>query len=215
MSARDRILSRLRANVGATNLGARPTSTDRRHMLPLPEMDPDERLAHFVSEAEQLGCFVYQMDANEAIEQIMDLLDGDRSVLSWADDHLPLDNLHTALDSLGVSIAEPDDGNIRVGITGLTAALAATGSLVLESGAGRPRSASLLPDRHIALMTPVQLHTDLEDWQVAQKASAYPAFRGASNTVIVTGPSKTADIGHQLVKGAHGPRELHILILRS
>ena len=81
------------------------------------------------------------------------------------------------LDSLGVSVAEPNDGDVRVGITGATAALAATGSLVLESGAGRPRSASLLPDVHIALMTADQLHNDLEDWQLAQQASGYPAFR--------------------------------------
>lgn len=184
-------------------------------MLPLPEMDADERLAHFISEAEQLGCAIYHADANEAIEQIMDLLNGDRSVLSWADDHLPLDGLHDMLAGLGVTVAEANDGDVRVGITGVTAALAATGSLVLESGGGRPRSASLLPDRHIALMMADQLYTDLESWQAAQKADGYPAFRGTSNTVIVTGPSKTADIGHELVKGAHGPRELHIVILRS
>ena len=40
-----------------------------------------------------------------------------------------------------------------------------------------------------------------------------PAFKRSSNDVIVTGPSKTADIGHQLVKGAQGPRELQILDL--
>lgn len=212
MSARDRILSRLRqAQAPFADL---ELASERRAMLPLPEMDADERLALFIREAELLGSFVYQVDENEAIEQIMDLLDGDGSVLSWADDHLPMAGLSAMLASLGVSTAEPDDGDIRVGITGATAALAATGSLVLESGAGRPRSASLLPDRHIALMTADQLHSDLEDWQAAQAASGYPAFREASNTVIVTGPSKTADIGHELVKGAHGPRELHILVLR-
>lgn len=220
MSARDRILSRLRraqAQGSPHPLSPSPIKREgeeRRRMLPLPEMDAEQRLARFISEAEQLGCTIYQVDANEAIEQIMDLLDGDRSALSWADDHLPLDGLQAMLNSLGVDIAAHDDGDARVGITGISAALAATGSLVLESGAGRPRGASLLPDRHIALMTADQLLTDLEDWQAAQKAQGYPAFRDASNTVIVTGPSKTADIGHQLVKGAHGPRELHILILR-
>ena len=99
-------------------------------------------------------------------------------------------------------------------ITGVSTALAATGSLVLESGAGRYRSSSLLPDLHIALMTPERLLPDLEGWQEAQQARGYPAFRESSNTVIVTGPSKTADIGQQLIKGAHGPREVHIFVLR-
>ena len=84
----------------------------------------------------------------------------------------------------------------------------------LESGAGRYRSNSLLPDRHIALMTPEQLLADLQSWQEAQRARGYPAFRESSNIVIVTGPSKTADIGRQRVKGAPASRKLHVLILR-
>ena len=185
----------------------------RRRMLPLPELSADDRLALFTREAEALGCVVRRVSRSEALEQIMDLLAGDKSVLSWAAGELPYLGLHDLLASLGVKVAQPDDGEVRVGITGATAALAATGSLVLESGAGRPRSASLLPDRHIALLTADQLLDDLETWQAAQAARGYPAFTQASNTVIVSGPSKTADIGHQLVKGAHGPRELHILVL--
>ena len=182
-------------------------------MLPLPDMNADERLDLFSREAEALGCVVYRISRSDALEQIMELIDGDMSVLSWAEAELPYAGLHDLLAKLDVAIARPDDRAARVGITGVSAALAATGSLVLESGAGRPRSASLLPDRHIALMTADQLLDDLESWQASQAARGYPAFKQASNTVIVTGPSKTADIGHQLVKGAHGPRELHILIL--
>ena len=84
----------------------------------------------------------------------------------------------------------------------------------LESGAGRYRNRSLLPDRHIALMMPEQLLADLESWQVAQRARGYPAFRESSNTVIATGPSKTADIGRQRVKDAPASRKLHVLIPR-
>lgn len=182
-------------------------------MLPLPDLSAEERLDLFTREAEALGCVVHRMSRSEALEQIMDLLDGDKSALSWAEGEMPYAGLHDLLAELDVSIARDDDGAVRVGITGVSAALAATGSLVLESGAGRPRSASLLPDRHIALMTADQLLDDLESWQASQATLDYPAFKQASNTVIVTGPSKTADIGHQLVKGAHGPRELHILIL--
>ena len=182
-------------------------------MLPLPELSADGRLDLFTREAEALGCVVHRLSRSEALEQIMDLLDGEKSVLSWAEGELPYPGLHELLTKLDVAVAPPDDGAARVGITGVSAALAATGSLVLESGAGRPRSASLLPDRHIALLTADQLLDDLESWQASQAALGYPAFKQASNTVIVSGPSKTADIGHQLVKGAHGPRELHILIL--
>ena len=213
MSARDRILGRLRAaQQPFTDLAP---IVEPRRVVPAEDMETDERLAQFVREAEALGCFVYQVSQNEAIEQMMDLLDGDDAVLAWDDEHLPMPGARGMLESLGVRIGAHDDGDVRVGITGISAALAATGSLVLESGAGRYRSSSLLPDLHIALMRPEQLLADLESWEAAQKARGYPAFREASNTVIVTGPSKTADIGHQLVKGAHGPREVHIFVLSA
>jgi len=213
MPARERILSRLRQ--------ARPPFadlapiTERRRMIPPQEMTTSARLKQFSENAQALGCFVYEVDRSEAIEQIMELLDGDKSVLSWDEAHLPLPDLHSLLASLGVSVAPHKSEEARVGVTGASAALAATGSLVLESGAGRYRSASLLPDLHIALMRADQILPDLESWAALQEQRDHAAFRKASNTVIVSGPSKTADIGHQLVKGAHGPRELHILILPS
>ena len=211
MSARERILGRLR--------GAQPPFSElapiaeRRNMVPPQALNADERLAQFTTAAESLGCFVYQLDENSAIEQIMELLAGDDAVLSWDELHLPMPGLHGMLASLGVGIAPHADGDARVGITAVSAALAATGSLVLESGAGRHRATSLLPDLHIALMRADQILPDLETWTAAQAGQGNPAFKRSSNTVIVTGPSKTADIGHQLVKGAHGPRELHILVL--
>ena len=213
MSARENILKRLRA--AQKPFTAVTPIEERRHVVPLPALDAAERCAQFMREARQLGCFVYEVSQNEALEQVMDLLAGDTTVMAWQAEQLPMPDLPALLATLGVTIGRPDDGEIRVGLTGVSAALAATGSLVLESGAGRYRGASLLPDLHIALLKPEQILPDLETWQAEQQQRGYPAFTRASNTVIVTGPSKTADIGHELVKGAHGPRELHIMLLRE
>ena len=213
MAARERILGKLRQ--------ARPDLDEvrkieaRRHMVPLQNLSADERIEQFASEAEKLGCAVYQMNHSHAIEQIMELIGGDKSILSWDENQLPLSGLHKTLGTLGVTVGQYDDGELRIGITGVNAALAATGSLVLESGAGRYRTTSLLPDLHIALLKPQQILPDLESWQQAQQAQGYPAFTQSSNTAIVSGPSKTADIAQQLVKGAHGPREVHIIILNQ
>ena len=211
MNARERILSNLR-HAQQPFLAAQPIP-DRRSMIPMAEMSTSEQLRRFISEAETLGCVVYQVSPNEAVEQIMDLIDGDKTISSWDEAALPIDGLHGMLASLGVTVGEHNDGETRLGITGVTAALAATGSLVVESGAGRYRSASLLPDVHIALMRAEQILPNLESWQAAQRQVGYPAFTQASNTTVISGPSKTADIAHQLVKGAHGPREVHVMIL--
>ena len=211
MNARDRILGKLR-RAQAPFADVAPI-VERRRMIPLGDLTPESQLEHFIAEAQAQGCLVYQLDANSAIEQMMEIIAGDDAVLSWDEIELPLEGLHGMLKALDVGIAAPDDGGARVGVTGVTAALAATGSLVLEGGAGRYRGASLLPDVHIALMRAEQLLPDLETWQQLQQRDGYPAFTSASSTTMVTGPSKTADIGHQLVKGAHGPRELHIVIL--
>jgi len=214
MTARDKILNKLRkAQQPFTHI---PPIENRRHMVPMPsDSSQAELLERFVKEAELLTCYVYQLDQNSAFEQIMELIGDEKSVLSWADEHIPIDGLHDKLTSIGVSIAKHDDGGVQVGITGVTSALATTGSLVLSSGAGRYRTTSLLPDRHIAVMTPDQLVPDFETWQQLQAEQGYPAFRQSSNTTIVTGPSKTADIGQELIKGAHGPREVHIIILKD
>ncbi|MEZ4518784.1 MAG: lactate utilization protein [Chloroflexota bacterium] len=102
---------------------------------------------------------------------------------------------------------------MRVGLTGADAGLAATGSLVLQSGSGRYRAASLLPPLHIAVLTADRIVPDLENWWTQQRAAGLDQVRQRSNIVVITGPSRTADIAMQLVMGMHGPRELHLILL--
>lgn len=211
MGARNHILNKLRqAQQPFTD---RPPIENRRHMVPETDLSQDEMLAQFSAEAKKIGCYVYQLNRSDAFEQIMDLIGDDKSILSWDEEHIPFDGLHKKLEATGISIAQYNDGQVRAGVTGVSSAFAATGSLVLLSGAGRYRTASLLPDLHIAILTPDQMMLDFETWQQAQQKQGYPAFTQSSNTTIITGPSKTADIAQELIKGAHGPREVHIIIL--
>ncbi len=211
MSAREQILGKLR-QARQPFVDVQPIQ-DRQPMIPMAGLSAADQLRSFISEAETLGCVVYQVSPNEAVEQIMDLIDGDKTISSWDEEALPIAGLHGMLESLGVAVGAHQDSDTRLGITGVTAALAATGSLIVESGAGRYRSTSLLSDVHIALMRAEQILPDLESWQEAQRRAGYPAFTRSSNTTVISGPSKTADIAHQLVKGAHGPREVHVMIL--
>lgn len=92
------------------------------------------------------------------------------------------------------------------GITGVEAALAETGSVVVTTGAGKSRWVSLLPPLHVALV-PVSIFVpDLFTWK-EQRPENFP-----SQLVVVSGPSKTADIEQTLVVGVHGPKRFVAIV---
>lgn len=96
-----------------------------------------------------------------------------------------------------------------VGLSGADAALAETGSVVVSSGPGKSRLATLLPPVHVALVSTAQLATDIFTWTAARQK-----IRPASMTII-TGPSKTADIEQVLAVGVHGPRRFVVILYRA
>ncbi len=99
--------------------------------------------------------------------------------------------------------------HIDAGITGCRGAIAATGSLILWPSPEEPRLLSLVPPLHIVLLDAANLHADLATAIRAQGwAQGLP-----TNALLITGPSKTADIEQTLTWGIHGPRELVVLVL--
>jgi L-lactate dehydrogenase complex protein LldG len=99
------------------------------------------------------------------------------------------------------------DPSVKAGITGALAGISETGSILLTSGAGETLTASLLPEIHMAVLRISQLVPTLED------ALRNPAVRVAASAVIITGPSRTADIEMTLTIGVHGPGELHVFLI--
>jgi L-lactate dehydrogenase complex protein LldG len=102
-----------------------------------------------------------------------------------------------------------------IGLTGVDLAIAETGTLVLVSGAGRPRSTSLLPPCHVAVFDRQALVETLEQVGIILEAwhadGAPPMSGGAIN--FITGPSRTADIELTLTRGVHGPKEVHAIFV--
>ena len=182
-------------------------------MVPLPDLSPFELRSLFIREAHKAACVVHQAASyGDAFETILQVVGEDATISCWEPNQIPLPGLTEALAEAGI-VCVGQDASVRVGLTGADAALAATGSLVLSSGDGRYRSSSLLPPIHVAIVTMSQILPDLEKWWEQQKAGGLEQMRQASNIVIITGPSRTADIAMQLVMGMHGPRELHIVLI--
>ncbi len=119
------------------------------------------------------------------------------------------------LEDAGFELLPADDPSalkeVDVGITGVVAAVAESGTLLLG---GPPKGAwqwaSLLPPVHIALVRVGQIRPSLDDGFQALKEAR---DQGLEEFVWVTGPSRTADIAQTLFLGMHGPQELHALVV--
>jgi L-lactate dehydrogenase complex protein LldG len=97
----------------------------------------------------------------------------------------------------------------QVCVTHAFAGVAETGTLMLPSGPDRPTLNNLLPDNAIVVLNANDILASYED--------AFDRLRAAGpmprNVMLVTGPSRSADIEQTLELGAHGPRRLHVLII--
>ena len=98
--------------------------------------------------------------------------------------------------------------DIDASLTLARSAIAETGSLVLWPNANEPRLMSLVPPLSFVLLDVTTIHTDLH---AALRAENWKD-RMPTNALLICGPSKTADIQQTLAYGAHGPRELVVLL---
>lgn len=95
------------------------------------------------------------------------------------------------------------------GITAAAGAVAETGAIVLKPSAAEPRLMSLVPPLHIAVLSADDIVTSLAD---SMRAGRWAADM-PTNLLLISGPSKTADIELTLAFGVHGPKELVVLVL--
>ncbi len=101
--------------------------------------------------------------------------------------------------------------DVDAGITHCRAGIADTGTLVLWPDISEPRTLSLVPPCHIALIKRSTIVSNFAELMVTQAwQSNMP-----TNIVLVSGPSKTADIQQTLAYGAHGPSQLVVILIED
>jgi L-lactate dehydrogenase complex protein LldG len=108
------------------------------------------------------------------------------------------------------------DGSDTTSVTPVLAGVAETGTLMVHSGAPTPNTLHFLPETHIAVVYADELVGTYEDaWaQLRVKLGGDLSNGAMPRTVnLVTGPSRSADIGKILLMGAHGPKRLHIILV--
>lgn len=199
MSPRDEILARLRTSRGVT------VSLPNVRPPAMPSGDP---VALFVERAVAVGVQVIQEAPHTWAASALGELHQRRvrSVAVWDDP--ALSPLTSALQAGGIEAVLPDQQTrdrlavVDAGITSADAAIALSGTLVLACDPRRPRSTSLLPPLHIAVLSAHRIVPTLSH-----------LFRDGSRSLpsaltFITGPSRTADIELTPVMGAHGPTEV-------
>jgi len=106
----------------------------------------------------------------------------------------------------------PANGEDRAGLSRAVAAAAETGTLVLVSGADNPTTLAFLPETHFILIRAGGVIGSYEE--AFDRLRAIYGEGVLPRTVnLISGPSRTADIEQTIVRGAHGPKRLHVVIL--
>ncbi len=237
VDGRDAILARLAAAPAA---GLPRQSTAMHEITPATYWDETTLLDRFLQALDRLRV-TWEVAESPVIARLTLATrlqdEGVKQVLSWTAGHLPIGGVLEALDVLGIEVVtpglpvadtrlRPQDLEVRrrhmlgieaisVGLTGADAAFAATGTLLMHGGSGRPLLVSQLPRRHIVLLAASRLYPSLERWLAEQPQGPGRSIFPASVTTLLTGPSRSADIEVTPAFGVHGPGKLHVLVIQG
>ncbi|MBI2238380.1 MAG: LUD domain-containing protein [Actinobacteria bacterium] len=200
-------LARVRDRLGGDEVPPLPET------LPPTQSSGDGRLfERFDEQLEKVGGEVRRVAAGEIAAAIAELAAGEETavVATGVGDHL--EAVTEGLRRAGCRAVEPTreaSASAGLGITGAALGVASTGSVLLPMGPDSPRVASLLPPHHVVILPEDRLAQGFEELYAAMPGHA----RSASQVVLVTGPSRTADIEMTIVRGVHGPARLTVLVV--
>lgn len=227
-TSRDQILTKLRA--------ARRPFEDApprpKEYLPVTHIDdtsPDGLLKRFTEEMERLKGEVFPVEGDQAAcDKVLELLRSHNttSILAWDFACIPVIGLAAAIRAAGITIIQPDlhdefraevveaMRDAQCGLTGVDAAAATTGTLIVSTAPGKGRMPTVLAPVWIPILTHDQLIPRIEDWVVRERASGLQTIRNSANVAFISGPSRTGDIEMELILGVHGSGVVQVVVKR-
>jgi len=213
VTSRETILSNIRKELGRS-AGQHPAPL-AAPVLRVPLLDRNLYKDLFVQSFEKLaGKALVTQSSSGVVAALASLLDGKRAVASNAPflrtcgitDLPQVQSGFTNRELLREACVAAD-----IGITSADYALAATGTFVMLASPHEARLISLLPPVHTAVIPRSRILANLDELlSILPK----PAEQ-TSSMVLITGPSRTADIEQILVRGVHGPGEIHAVIVEE
>lgn len=208
-AARDAILQRIRSALA--DVPAEPVAPAPRSFRRSGTADRDALVDGFTARARAYKVRVERAGPGEVAATVARVL-GERGVGRLV---VPTD-LPAGVAPAGFDLV-PDDGLDRATIAGAggvlttcACAIAQTGTIVLDHGAGQGRRAlTLLPDYHLCIV-PADRIVDLVPEAVARME---PSVKAGRPLTFISGPSATSDIELSRVEGVHGPRTLDVIVV--
>ncbi|MDI9975924.1 lactate utilization protein C [Rhodococcus sp. IEGM 1307] len=203
MTAREEILTRIRSAL-AEAPAPEPVPRDY-HRQPASGPGDVEFFAHTVDD---YRAQVHRAEEGTVVEVVTGLIaEGARAVvppdlpLSWRP------RRDVVVDGAPAELSTLELDALDVVVTGCTLGIAATGTIVLDGGAGQGRRAlTLVPDHHICIVRTDQI--------VDTVPQAFQTLDATKPLTFISGPSATSDIELNRVEGVHGPRTLDVVIVR-
>lgn len=217
MSAREKILGRIRAARGLAGSEPLPAELDRvRAAIAAPVTGPQPAFAHppdllaqFLKECDRLGTTHARVasaaDIPNEVARYLAVTGLAPKLVAWPE----FAPLGWAEAGLAVE-SRPANGDDATGLTGCFCAIAETGTTVLLSAPEEPKVTALLPETHVCVVRESRLVGAMEDAFALLRRERGELPRSA---FFVSGPSRTADIEMTIVIGAHGPYRVHVIIL--
>jgi len=200
MSARDDILASIRSRRLAQ------TPKPALYRAPRTEGDLAESFAKKLSS--QYSDVRVLDSMSDVPEAIADILRG-RNMAAQV--HIPPDSELASLALPNVDVKREPPGQFDAAVTFASYAIAETGTIAYASSRQNPASWHFRPVLEIAIVRPGAVVAELED--VLNDLRAKGGLPSTLN--LVSGPSRTGDIEQTMELGAHGPKNLAVLVLKS
>lgn len=210
-SARDIVLGRIRTALSGSDGGPAPPDLWPPRAWTRPRCGNDV-VADFTAKAALNHCTIQRIAARaELVAAVQRIVIADDLATRVAVDGISVSPSLQDLPwprSWAVNTG-PGRATEVVAVTDAVAGIGETGSVVLRSDAEHPASLNFLPELHICVVRAIDLVPHMEDvWPKLRDLSVWPR---AVN--IVSGPSRTADVAQIVVRPAHGPKALHIVLV--
>jgi L-lactate dehydrogenase complex protein LldG len=219
--ARARVLAKIRRRMVPGNDAVRRETVAARLANPKPNLvpargagDDEHRIALFTRLMEGVGGTVERLDAAEDIpEAVARYLRGRNlpaAIRRGADPFLAKLPWHRAA-AVAVSEGRAEDAD-KAALSHAFAGAAESATVILLSGLDNPTTLNFLPEAHIVVLEVKDLHGSYEEsWSRLRKIHGRGKMPRTVN--MISGPSRTGDVEQTIVRPAHGPKDMHVILV--